>query len=93
MLKRTFRFHLLAFLLLFLNAQLAVAVHAAEHPFHKHVVSCNVFMAAEQEQAAFAQPAISSAIPQRFEALELLLPSHALPFIAHFQSRAPPFSA
>lgn len=94
MLTRFPKFHLLALLLLFLNAQLAVAVHEVEHSFHKHVSSCDVFIAAQTEQALTHHISVPAVLPQLIE-YSFFLPQHAqLSRLAPFQARAPPvFSA
>lgn len=81
---------LLALLLLFLNAQQAVAVHAAEHNFHKHISSCDVFLAAETEQALTQHVLVPAVLPQRFEASSFPVKSVELAKLSPFQARAPP---
>lgn len=81
---------LLTLLLLFLNAQQAVAVHAAEHNFHKHVSSCDVFLAAESEQASVQHVVVPAALPQYFETSSFLFESAEPVVLAPFSPRAPP---
>lgn len=81
---------LLTLLLLFLNAQQAVAVHAAEHNFHKHVSSCDVFIAAQSEQASVQHVVVPTVQPQHIEYSVYLPQSAPLPTLAPFQARAPP---
>lgn len=91
MFARLPKFHLLAFLLLFFNAQLSVAVHAVEHPFHNHVASCDVFMAAEQQQALPTLEVVTLILPQSVEQAVFHQTSVELFFFPHYQTRAPPF--
>lgn len=84
------KFHLLALLLLLLNAQLAVAVHEAEHNFHKHISSCDVFIAAQSEQALTHHIVVPVVLPQHIEYSVCLPQSAQLPILAPFQARAPP---
>lgn len=90
MLKRFPKFTLLALLLLFLNAQQAVAVHAAEHNFHKHVSSCEVFIAAHSEQALTQHIVLPVVSPQHFEQSFFLPLSVQAARLAPFHARAPP---
>lgn len=93
MLSRLNRFSLLALILLFLTAQYSVAVHTAEHPFHKHVVSCDVFMAAQNDQACQADVFLPSVERQAIEPFIFFSASISLLPQPLFQARAPPLSA
>ena len=82
------RLLLLSFFLL--SAQISVAVHATEHPFHHHVASCDTFLAASHDQGLCATDFTVAVTPQKIEpASEPIYSFRVVPSCAYC-ARAPP---
>ena len=82
----------LFFVLLLLNAQLGVAVHAAEHPFHEHAVSCDVFAAAQPGQGLCGVELSIALEPVAIEPCCEPLYHFLSPSVFVYFSRAPPLA-
>lgn len=90
---RWFTLRLLILSLLLLSAQVSVAVHSIEHPFHQHVASCDVFLAAQSATALCNSDFVIAVVRQAPEQ------SVFAPYEFHsltpraYSSRAPPVIA
>ncbi len=73
--------------------QVAVSLHAADHPFHTHTSACDAFLGADIQQPSVAAQAVQGAIAFVHPGLtEVTLPAFALTLYPAFQPRAPPVS-
>ncbi len=87
---RWYTLRLLLLSLLLLGAQVSVAVHSAEHPFHNHVASCDAFLSAQPDQALSSSVYIPTVITPPTEPYRFL-PYHFLSVpTSAYSARAPP---
>ena len=73
------------------SGQVAVALHAADHPFHTHTSACDAFLGADIQQPSVAPVAVQTAVvPAHVVRTEVFLQAVALTLYPAFQPRAPP---
>jgi len=73
------------------SGQVAVALHAADHPFHAHTSACDAFLGADTQQPNVAPVAVQTAVvPAHVVRTEVFLQVVTLTLYPAFQPRAPP---
>ncbi|NOQ79082.1 MAG: hypothetical protein GQ546_06745 [Gammaproteobacteria bacterium] len=77
--------------ILLLIGQLAVLVHAEEHPFHESHESCDVFVAAEQTDSTLAINNIDLPVIKNDVSHICFIISELSISLSVYQARAPPF--
>lgn len=73
------------------SGQVAVALHAADHPFHAHTSACDAFLGADTQQPSVAPVAVQGAVaPAHLTLTKIFSQTVALTPYPAFQPRAPP---